>query len=144
MRASHGCWAAFWVALWSGVDDDLVETVLRDEGSLLASFDIDSEGLPHVLLADPLTPTGHLAGMDREDTAKGFLPAEELPVMVLHPLGYHLLIRGLEDLIEEVKLGPPSQLRTPRFTEPLVRLSAYLLRAPRAPSGPNHQSRRHR
>lgn len=91
------------LGLHGRVHDDLLEAALRNGLRGLACLDGDLEQLLHALLANPLPLTRHLARMDRQRMAEELFTAEELPVGVLRPPRYHLLVREIEGVLEELK-----------------------------------------
>ncbi len=97
------CWVLDGLRLHRGIDDHPLEAALRDGLASLPRVDREAQQLLHTCFTDSLSPSRHLAWMDREFVLKELLPTEELPVGIQHPLCHHLLVRESEGVLEEMK-----------------------------------------
>ena len=85
------------------IHDHLLEAALRDGFRCLARQDRDLEQLLDSGFPDPLTPAGHLSGVDRKGVPEELLAAKELPVGVLNPSSHHLLVRKIERVFQQLQ-----------------------------------------
>ncbi len=93
-RMLHG------LGLHRRVDDDLLQAALGDDASLHPCRDRCLEQLLNALLANALAPAGHLAWINGQGMLEELLPAKELPVGVLDPPAYRLLIGDALEVLE--------------------------------------------